>query len=669
MNDFFQKLKRVLRKPPRFIFERILYEIKAECGRLWEPFYPKWLRQTVLLRKFNSPNINTLWETLGSKFYCTETQFREPMHYEAATGDSLARILRRAAVVMEHKVNLLGSGLIFLGEEINWSRDFKSGFIWQQQYFRSIAYTDLGKPNDVKVPWELSRMQWMIPLGQAYCLTQDESYAEKTKMLIKSWLKSNPFACSVNWACTMDVALRLIVWTWFFHVFKGSSAWQDPAFRWEFLQSLYLHGAFTTRHLEKSDVNGNHYTANAAGLLFAGLFFGKSSWESSGWQILHEEIQTQVHEDGVDFEASTPYHRLVQELFLLPALYRIKQGLTVPDVYRERLMKMAYFTACYSRLDGSIPIWGDGDDARVLPFGEQALNDHRYLIGLVGMSFDSKKLLDLWSGSNSEMFWIFGQAPSVNSQPMVQLSSEYFPHGGVYIMRDDKNHVFIDCGPIGLKGRGGHGHNDLMSFEAILDHTPLIVDCGSYVYTSDYLARNVFRSTGSHNTPQIDGEEINRFIRPDYIWNFHNDADYHVEAWQVQGESIYFRGTHSGYARLNDPVKPIRTIELNHTESVLTIEDVFEGEGEHRITIPFHLHPDVQAVQIGTDALELRTPTNAFILHWESSAPWLMKIEPAQVSPCYGVVQKAQKIVYTYEGKMGIGLKLRIHKEDQHYGT
>ena len=70
---------------------------------------------------------------------------------------------------------------------------------------------------------------------------------------------------------------------------------------------------------------------------------------------------------------------------------------------------------------------------------------------------------------------------------------------------------FIDCGPIGLAGRGGHGHNDALSFEAWLEGAPLVIDRGSFVYTGSFEKRNEFRSTASHNTPSVDGEEINRF--------------------------------------------------------------------------------------------------------------------------------------------------------------
>lgn len=663
MNIFFLRLKKLLQKPPQVIVERILYELKAETGRFWEPFLPHFITLRFLLKKFKSSSLEELWSTLALKPFCTEGSFLEKKTYETLTGDTQARILEKASEALEHRVDLLGSGPIELGKTINWSRDYKASFSWPLHYFRSISYADLGKPNDVKFPWEVSRMQWMIPLGQAYLLTKDEKYAQKVKDLLISWIDSNPYASSVNWACTMEVALRIIVWTWFFHVFKNSPSWKDPLFQEKFLKTLYLHGIFTSRHLEKSDVNGNHYTADAAGLVFAGLFFGNEDWHQKGWSILQKEIKLQVFEDGVDFEASIPYHRLVQELFLFPALYRLKQGLTVPSFYEQRLSKMAYFTSCYSRQDGSSPLWGDGDDARVLPFGEQPLHDHRYLVGLVGFAFSCDDLLSQWHGSNTEIFWVFGKAPPISDIPLNSSSSQHFPKGGFYIMRDLQSHIFIDCGPLGLKGRGGHGHNDILSFEAVLGGIPLITDCGSFVYTSDCIARNLFRSTGFHNTPQIDGEEINRFIRPDYLWNLHHDAAEEIEEWVMSKKYTLFRGSHTGYKKLEQPVRPIRTIILNHGTPKLTIEDFFEGKGTHHISIPFHFHPLVQPERKDDNHLLLHTKNDTFTMSWESYSKWEACLEPARISPRYGVVENSHKLVFRYEGEMGIGLKVALSQK------
>src|SRR5207253_99031 len=110
-----------------------------------------------------------------------------------------------------------------------------------------------------------------------------------------------------------------------------------------------LHADFTERYIERSDVNGNHFTADAAALVFAGLFFGgsrvASRWLNVGWGELCSEIDRQVYPDGVDFEASVPYHRLVQELFLFPAMYLHACGLNISSRYCERLRSMARFTA------------------------------------------------------------------------------------------------------------------------------------------------------------------------------------------------------------------------------------------------------------------------------------------------------------------------------------
>ena len=474
-------------------------------------------------------------------------------------------------------MDLLGSGPLELGQEIDWHKDYKTNLSWPLEYCRSIDYMNPERPSDVKFPWEVSRMQWLIPAGTSLSVNGRRALRAGVRDVIEQWIRSNPYGYGVNWGCTMEVALRILTWTWFFHAFSGSASWSDPQFQQSFLQSLYMHASFTERHLEKSDINGNHYTADAAGLVFAGLFFRQGDdaerWLNLGWQILCDELPRQVFADGVDFEASVPYHRLVLELFLLPALYRQVSGLEVPAVYSGRLRKMGEFTAAYSRTDGSIPLWGDADDGRALPFSQQPINDHRYLLGLLGCSF-APELMKFFSGPRPEIFWLLGRdaADSLREVPTpeAQSASAKFEDGGFYVMRGERDHVFIDCGPVGLGGRGGHGHSDILSFEAVLDGVHLITDCGAYVYTADYAARNHFRSTASHNTPMIDGQEINRFIASDHLWSLRNDARPQVRCWETSPERDFFCGAHFGYQRLASPVTPVRTIELDKQTHTLT---------------------------------------------------------------------------------------------------
>ena len=54
-------------------------------------------------------------------------------------------------------------------------------------------------------------------------------------------------------------------------------------------------------------------------------------WLETGERILTREIEAQIYPDGVDHEASTPYHRLVLELFLTGFLLLEKAGRAVPQ--------------------------------------------------------------------------------------------------------------------------------------------------------------------------------------------------------------------------------------------------------------------------------------------------------------------------------------------------
>ncbi|OQW43932.1 MAG: hypothetical protein A4S16_05465 [Proteobacteria bacterium SG_bin6] len=560
-----------------------------------------------------------------------------------------ARVLALAERALAHHVDLLGSGEIVLGDPIDWHRDFKSGERWAPAFCKDIAYNDLDRPTDVKVPWELSRMQWMIPLGQAYLLSGDERYAAELRRLIEHWIAENPYAASVNWACTMDVALRAICWLWFSHAVGHSESWSDRTFRAKFLENVYLHGDFISRHLEKSDVNGNHYTADAAGLAMIGQFLSHHPkarrWCEEGWAILSAEIMLQVFPDGVDFEASVPYHRLVLELFLWPALYRLRGGLPVQLAYRERLAAMARFTEAYSRPDGTAPLWGDADDARTLPFGGQSINDHRYLIGLVGLALDDAQLVDAGAANGEEVGWALGLEALARLPVDKQTAkgSIAFPEGGFYVLRDSRNHVFIDCGPLGLAGRGGHGHSDLLAFEAAIDGVTLVSDCGAYQYTANFRERNAFRSTAYHNTPQIDGEEIYRFFGERDLWSLRDDGAFEALEFKQGAERSSFAGIHHAYGRLEDPVSVWRRFELDHRHAVLTIEHRFDCQQPHSCTIPFHFAIGVEA-ELSDGAVRLVRADQSFTLRWTGPG-WRGRIMPARVSPSYGVAVPTMKLV------------------------
>ena len=450
-------------------------------------------------------DVSDLWDRLASRLYAIPIgPVRSYDHEALCPGDS-ARVAAAARAALSRRVDLLGTGTVELGTPIDWHRDFKTQESWPLRFMKDINYTNLGRPSDVKVPWEISRLQWLIPVGQLYLLNRDERCAAAVRTVFEEWIEANPYGYGVNWTCTMEVAMRILSWTWFFHVFAGSASWADETFRRRFLTTLYLHGEFTARYIERSDVNGNHFTADAAGLVFAGLFFGEGEtagqWAEDGWRMLCDELPKQVSADGVDFEGSVAYHRLVLELFFFAARFREACGLPVSDAYRSRVIEMARFANAYSRPQGTTPLVGDADDARAFGFGGQAIGDHRYLAGMVGAHWSVADLVKGFSGDRSDVFWSLGPRAAA----LIAYRGTGTAVRGVTadVMRNERDHVFVDCGPVGQAGAGDIQR--LSGFEAVLDgvHLSALRCLPQY---RERRAENRFRSTAYHNTPQVDGE-------------------------------------------------------------------------------------------------------------------------------------------------------------------
>jgi hypothetical protein len=285
-----------------------------------------------------------------------------------------------------------------------------------------------------------------------------------------------------------------------------------------------------------------------------------------------------------------------------------------------------------------------------LPFGGQPINDHRYLLGCIGAAFGDEELACRFSGDRAECAWLLGvdatRKLAALPKPTEAPRSVLFREGGYAVLRNGRDHVFIDCGPVGAAGRGWHGHNDVLSFEAFLDGHLLVVDCGTYVYSADYEARNAFRSTAYHNTPKVDGEEVNRLGQD--LFSLHDDARPEIRGFESGPSTATLSVAHSGYERLSEPVKVLRRITLHHDTHGLTIEDSFEGAGSHAVELPLHLDSEVQVESERTVVANGRR----FTIDQGAGPEWKLTIEPARVSSNYGVAAPSRRLVWRHEGKL-----------------
>jgi hypothetical protein len=657
------RARKALHLPPRYVLARLRDELHQAAMRPWARVYPRALRDATVIGESGARSLDDLWDRqLAAPFFLHPS---DRDHYVAAFRarypDEVARILAAADAALRHEFDLLGSGLTALGDAIPWLDDFKTGRRYPLQYCRDIAYMELDKPTDVKVPWELSRCQHFTVLGQAYWLTGDERYAREYRAEIEDWIAANPFASSVNWICAMDVGLRAISWIWGFYFMAGSRACADPAFRRMFLRSLFTHGEFVFTRLETSDVNGNHYLSDGAGLVFLGLFFKHTDrgrdWLALGQRIVYGEIFEQTSDDGVDFEQSTAYHRLVLELFFTSYLLLEKHGRQVPQPQWARLERMVDFVAAYTKPNGLAPLIGDADDGRVQKLGMQPINDHRYLLSTGAARFSRGDLKSAAHHFWDESFWLLGPEEAAAFDRLKgdapAFRSAAFSSGGFYVLRSPSAHVVVDCGEVGMRGRGGHGHNDILSFELFLNDVNVVTDCGAYLYTASREWRNRFRSTAFHNVAQVDGEELNRFIDEDALWQLRDDARPVDVQWKVDQAGDYFRGGHGGYARLSPPVMPSREILVERDAPRVVVRDRIDGAGVRTVVWRFHFDPSVTAALSGDDCCLTHSTGEVWMLSI-GEAPGRPRLDEGWVSPSYGVRHHTSVLVVEYRGALPI---------------
>lgn len=368
MANFYRKilsyLKYAVKLTPRIFFQRLVF-------RLSQPFYQFYLRYTE--NKYPSYSTYRLTSNPYSFISATDIADFEPI---------APQIIALAENYLNHSFNLLGSGWVtqkygadckgFEGhlynsgpkviidkqgqwlhgrlnkenvsaaqeiwrlvgsgyEPIDWQLDCKSGYRWSEKtWYKDIKYGHM-EGVDVKVPWELARMQHLPCLALSFIFSHHGSYRNKPEIYqaefcnqIIDFTATNPPRFGVNWNCTMDVAIRVSNWLLAYDLFKSSGVIFDNDFEEVFFRSVYDHGKHIVNNLEWNEVlRANHYLANIVGLLFVAAYLPRSTetdvWLALAVQEFITESQLQFNNDGSNFEASTSYHRLSAEMVLFGA--------------------------------------------------------------------------------------------------------------------------------------------------------------------------------------------------------------------------------------------------------------------------------------------------------------------------------------------------------------
>ncbi len=321
--------------------------------------------------------------------------------------------------------------------------------------------------------FNLHYLEYLVSLAAAYRREGDLAYYECFRKFCMRWIQDNREGTGDGWH-PYTISLRLTN-LWICVDGFGEILQKDT----EFLQKLNNSMYAQYRHLQKRmerHLLGNHYLENLKTVLLGARYFQEPKVYHRVKKRFAEEIKEQILPDGVHYERSMMYHKIVLE-----DLMRVEKA-----------------------LEGrSEPPQGSGET--VHPSG---------LVKIIQRMADAAYSLEEGMGHTL----LFNDAGDNVARPLTSILDalyeefhirpryrQAFARSGYYILQKEDLKLVFDAGEIAPACMPGHAHCDGLSFELSWKGGPLFVNSGTGQYQGPL--RTYFRSTAAHNTVVIEGEE------------------------------------------------------------------------------------------------------------------------------------------------------------------
>ena len=544
-----------------------------------------------------------------------ETAGRVPGEAQAAVLDSAERLLRGEWEVL----GVARTDLVMP----DWFRDTVTGHRSAQgRYAFRIDHRSEDQVGNIKQVWELSRLQHLTLLANAWFLTHDERYARRIAEHLRSWWRENPFLSGVHWTSGIELGIRLISLAW---IRRLLDEWPGIADLFErnalALRQIRWHQEYLAAFPSRGSSANNHVIAEAAGQLVASCafpWFAESErWQRKSARLLEQELIRNTFPSGIGRELASDYQCFIAELGILAAVEAEVKGCPLSAAVWERLCAMADSAAALVDEKLCPPRQGDSDQGRALLLDPPAPNCWPSLLALADAVVGR---LEWWprptaDAGSSIIGALAGAKHELEGRPGRRPSR--FADAGVTLLRTTgENEIWCRCdgGPHGFLSIAAHAHADALSVEVRCAGVDILADPGTYCYHGEREWRSYFRSTIAHNTAELGGRSQSLEGGP-FMWARHARSR-EVEVID-DGDIARWIAEHDGYASLDPPALHRRSVLLDRASRSIDLIDEFEG-GSHPLRLAFHLGPEVQA--------ELNE--SCAVLNWPTpSAPGSARIE------------------------------------------
>lgn len=388
--------------------------------------------------------------------------------------------------------------------------------------------------------FNLHYFEFLFSLVDAYRKTGDRKYLDKSIEIIRCWIAQNPQANGGEGWSSYTIDLRLSNWLGYYTAVHTEF---DDNFQSLFINSVHEQYEFLSRHLEK-DILGNHYFEDLKTLVLCALFFNDEPVLHYALKAFKAECKEEILPDGMHFELSPMYHKLIFEGVVKVAVALKDRNLDDCEVkgYLQPMLDAAW--SLEEGLD-RIPLFNDA--------GNNVAKSLHALVSACKTHFDI--------------------VPEYKSR---------FVDSGFYIFKQNDWKLIVDAGQPGPSYIPGHAHCDAMSFELFKCGKPVIVNCGTYAYQCK--ERSFFRSTAAHNTVMVNDTEQSE------CWGaFRMAKRSSVCLTQIKDNLISIIMTDQRKNLIR------RTIEIG--DERLKVTDISKGN-----SIKSFLHVDCDSIRIFTDA-------------------------------------------------------------------
>ena len=467
---------------------------------------------------------------------------------------------------------------------------------------------------DIRFHWEIYRFRFLINICIAYNISKNEKYLISIVNLIKSCHEYSPISNNDVVYNGMEASIKLINLSIIHSLLSDSDYYQKEGEKY-LIKAAYMHSQYIWRNYDITvyGLESNHGLTCSVGLIYASQLFPhcrkSEQWYNFGIKSIKRALKIQFSSDGVNFESSVNYHRIVFELliFLLASLYKrdVKVDIEIENGIKkigEALLRLRHSNNLISR-------FGDNDGGKIFIgiHSNHNFNNLEYLNWFTNLRNNQYAETVLFEGISQ-----FDKFLSINSQ-----------NGriGNYLLYKNKDLSLIISGnEIGTLGKGNHQHNDFLSFE-LFSKNPFIVDPWSFCYTGDQKLRNLDRSTASHNNIIIDNRDIVVFDN-NKLFEMLGNLKVKIDKFEETHENIDFLLSHNGYNSLkNGGQLHIRGIKIIKAQNTIIITDKLVGTGNHTADLFFHVPKIYWSLKKNVKQLIFYNDQEKFCINWENENP------------------------------------------------